>query len=186
MQKFLSQVDLRKGPIERTVRSIVRLRAPDWNSSTTKNERRDFIYYEEYWDAKDWLGIPITKWRPDGHIEDKYTEVLTRPKLDERTGEYVDNVFAGTRESYYLPFSKKNVDEIIANSTKTDKDSIKFIVKFGMEDSPDSFQMSTRNQFTYDKFVNWSWEKLREFRYWPVDDLFNRPKSATNLEFKPS
>ena len=30
MQKFLSMVDLRKGPIERSVRSIVRLRAPDW------------------------------------------------------------------------------------------------------------------------------------------------------------
>ena len=44
-----------------------------------------------------------------------------RPKLDERTGEHVDNVFAGTRESYYIPFSKKNVDEIIANSAHSDK-----------------------------------------------------------------
>ena len=31
MQKFLNKVDLRKGPIERTVRMIVRLKAPDWN-----------------------------------------------------------------------------------------------------------------------------------------------------------
>ena len=49
LQKFLSQVDLRKGPIERTVRSIVRLKAPDY--STKKHERREFLYYEEYWDA---------------------------------------------------------------------------------------------------------------------------------------
>ena len=77
MQKFLSIVDLRKGEIERSVR----LRAPDWNSSTKKNERREFIYY-----AKDWLGIPITKWRQDGHIEGRYTEVMMKPKLDERTG----------------------------------------------------------------------------------------------------
>ena len=34
-----------------------------------------------------------------------------------------------------FPFSKKNVDEIIANSTKTDKYSIKYTVKFGSEDS---------------------------------------------------
>ena len=47
--------------------------------------------------------------------------------------------------------------------------------------------MSSRNQYSYDKFTNWSWDKLHE--YWPVDDLFNCPKaarSATKLEFKPS
>ena len=114
MQMFLNKVDLRKGPIERTVTMIVRLRAPDWNSSTKKNERKEFIYYFEDWSGNDWLGIPIDPFSE--HIEGKYTEVLMRPKLDERTGEHVDNVFAGTRESYYIPFSKKNVDEIIANS----------------------------------------------------------------------
>jgi hypothetical protein len=50
MQKFLNLVDLRKGPIERTVTMIVRLRAPDWN--TAKNERKEYIYYEEYWKEK--------------------------------------------------------------------------------------------------------------------------------------
>ena len=96
MQKFLSQVDFRKGPIERTVRSIVRLRAPDWNSSTKKNERKEWIYYTEDWTANDWLGIPIN---PFGdHVEGSFTEVMMRPKLDERTGEHIDNVFAGTRE----------------------------------------------------------------------------------------
>ena len=82
---------------------IVRLKAPDWNS--TKNERKEFIYYNEDWSAKDWLGIPIDPFSE--HIEGRYTEVSMRPKLDERTGEHIDNVFAGTRESYYIPFSKK-------------------------------------------------------------------------------
>ena len=102
-----------------------------------KNERKEFIYYEEYWNAKDWLGIPI-KNPFSGHIEGKYTEVLMGPKLDERTGEHVDNVFAGTRESYYIPFTKKNVDEIIANSAHTDKFGIRYVVKLGYEDSPDA------------------------------------------------
>jgi hypothetical protein len=185
MQQFLSQVDLRKGPIERTVRSIVRLRAIDWN--TKKNERKEFIYYEEYWDAKNWLGIPITKWRPDGHIEGRYTEVMMKPKLDERTGEHIDNVFAGTRQTYYIPFTKKNVDEIIANSAHSDKFGIKYTVKFGSEDSPDAMDFSTRNQFSYDMFM-WPWDKLYEWQHWPLDDVMMRPKpdrSATNLEFKP-
>jgi hypothetical protein len=185
-EQFLNKVDLRKGEIERTVRMIVRLRAPDY--STPKHERKEFVHYTEDWNANDWLGIPIDPFQE--HVEGKYTEVMMKPKLDERSGEHVDNVFAGTRESYYIPFSKKNVDEIIANSAKSNKDSIKFYVKFGMEDSPDSFQVSTRNLFSYDRFVNFSWERLREFQYWPVDDLLNRPKTtnskSTTLEFKPS
>ena len=60
-----------------------------------------------------------------------------------------------------------------------------------MEDGPDGFSMTTRNQFSYDQFVNWDWERLKEWQYYPVDELFNRPKafkakSPTALEFKPS
>jgi hypothetical protein len=185
MQKFFNQVDLRKGPIERTVRTIVRLKAIDWN--TTKHERKEFIYYIEDWAAKNWLGIPINKWCPSEHIEGKYTEVVMRPVLDERTGEHIDNAYAGNREVYYIPFTKKNVDEIIANSAHTDKNNIRFVVKFGMEDSTDSMTSSTRNQFSYDMFL-WSWDKLYEWQNWPMDDLSMRPKpqkSATKLEFKP-
>jgi len=143
MQQFLAKVDLRKGPLERTVTTIIRLKSPDW--STEKHERKEFIYYYEDWSAKDWLGIPIDPFSE--HVEGKYLECLYRPKLDERTGELVNNVFSGTRESYYIPFSKKNVDEIIASSAHSTKESIRFIIKFAMEDSPDGFQMTTRNQF---------------------------------------
>ena len=143
MQQFLAKVDLRKGPLERTVTTIIRLKSPDW--STEKHERKEFIYYYEDWSAKDWLGIPIAPFSE--HIEGRYLEAVFRPKLDERTGEHIANIYTGTRESYYIPFSKKNVDEIIASSAHSTKESIRFIIKFAMEDSPDGFQMTTRNQF---------------------------------------
>ena len=54
-----------------------------------------------------------------------------------------------------FPESKKNVDEIIANSAHSTKESIKYIIKFGVEDGPDGFSMTTRNQFSYDQFTNW-------------------------------
>ena len=34
--------------------------------------------------GNDWLGIPIAQLSE--HIEGKYTEVMMKPKLDERTG----------------------------------------------------------------------------------------------------
>ena len=92
MQQFLNKVDLRKGPLERTVRMIVRLRAPDWSSP--KHERKEFVYYSEDWSAKDWLGIPIDPFSE--HIEGKYLEAISRPKLDERTGEHIANVLSGS------------------------------------------------------------------------------------------
>ena len=91
-------------------------------------------------------------------------------------------------ENRIIPFTKKNVDEIIANSTKSTNSSIRFVVKWGHEDAVDSISQSMRNQFSYDMFM-WEWSKLTEWQYWPVDDLTMRPKpsrSSTKLEFKPS
>ena len=181
--KFLNEADIRKGPVERTVTHMYRLKAIDWNSP--KRERKEFIYYEERWTAVNWLGIPL-KNPIDGHIEGKYMEVVTTPKLDERTGEHIDNAFAGTRESYYIPWSKNNVNEIIEKSAHSDKSGIRFTVMFDLQDSAEGFTLKTRNYFSYDQFVNWSWEKLRDYQYWPVDDCPKAFKSANKLEFKPS
>ncbi len=188
IKKWLNLVDLRKGPIERTVRTLVRLKAPDWN--TPKHERKEYLYYEEDWHGNNWLGIPVIKPGISGHIEGKYTEVITKPILDERTGEHIKNAFGGTREVYYIPFSKSTVDEIIKNSAHSDKSNIKFIVKFGREEGLDTgFAISSRNEFSYDMFL-WPFDKLCSWQFWPVDDLFSRAKAfksstATYLESKP-
>lgn len=186
IQKFLNEVDIRKGPIERTVTTMVRLKAIDWNSP--KKERKEWIYYTEDWNGVNWLGIPR---KVCENVEGKYNEVITRPKLDERTGEHIDNIFSGTREVFYIPFTKAKVDEIIKNSVGSDKSNIRFVVKFASEDGNDTIAMSVRNQFSYEVFVNATWDKLYEWQYWPKGDA-NRPvlkditKTANKLEFKPS
>ena len=121
------------------------------------------------------MGIPVNP--IDGHIEGKYFEVVTRPVLDERTGEHIDNAFDRTRETYYIPFSTKNVNEIIENSAHSDKVRYQVHHQIRDGDSPDGFSMSTRNQFSYEQFANWGWEKLKEWQYYPVDELFKRPKA---------
>ena len=134
--RFLNECDLRKGPINRTVTAMYRVKAIDWTSP--KHERKEFIWYEERWTGVNFLGIDVNPM--DGHIEGKYREVLTRPVLDQQTGENIDNAYAGIRETYYIPWSTKNVNEIIANSAHSTKESIRYIIKFGSEDSPDGFQ----------------------------------------------
>ena len=94
-EQFLNKVDLRKGEIERTVRMIVRLRAPDWSSP--KHPLREFCYYTEDWSGNDWLGIPIDPFCE--HIEGKYTEVIMKPKLDEGTGEHSLIMYFQAREN---------------------------------------------------------------------------------------
>jgi hypothetical protein len=175
IQRFLNEVDLRRGQIERSVNMLVRLKSPDFTSK--KNEMKEWVYYQETWTGPNHLGIPLSP--VSDHIEGKYMEVLTKPKLDEQTGEHIDNIFAGTRERFYIPFNKKNVDDIIKNSVTTDKTNIKFIVKFSAEDTMNTdnmaLNMSVRNQFTYNLFVC-PWERLKEWQFWPIDDISNRPK----------
>lgn len=60
--------------------------------------------------------------------------------------------------------SRKNVDEIIANSAYTSKDYIRFVVKWGIEDSQEAMAMAIRNEFSYDIFL-WSWDKLYEWQH---------------------
>jgi hypothetical protein len=188
INKFPSAVDTRKGPVERSVTMMVRLKAPDY--TTKKNERKEWLYYFETWEAKNWLNVPINPLTE--HCEGKYTEVLTRPVYDQHTGIHKDTAWGGTREVYYIPFTKTNVDEIIAKSATTDKSGIKFIVKFAAQDSISAdnmaLTMSMRNQFSYDMFL-WPWDKLYEWQCWPIDEIATRPsakRSATKLEFKPS
>ena len=53
-KRFLSAVDLTKGPILVKVVNIIRTMAVDHNSP--KRESKEMMYYTTEWEAKDWLG----------------------------------------------------------------------------------------------------------------------------------
>jgi hypothetical protein len=91
---------------------------------------------------------------------------------------------------YYIPFSKKAVDDIIAKSANTDKHSIVFTIKFGSEDNPYGYkQMPTRAQFTYELFV-WPWNQIYKHNFKPTVQAYtewvNSEKSIDGLSFDPS
>jgi hypothetical protein len=168
-RRFLERVDISKGPIERSVIAMVRLRAPDYSSNEKVPPRKEWIYYQEMWEGKDWRGTPLNPVME--HFEGRWTKQFTKPHFSKETGEidYYQLDFAKAQTIYYIPYSKKAVDDIISKSAKTDKDKgIVFTIKFGAEDSPfETRQMPTRNQFNYQQFANMSWTEICKLNYKP-------------------
>ena len=72
------------------------------------------------------------------HIEGKYEQQFTKPHINQQTGEidYMQLDPTKAQTIYYIPYSKKAVDDIISKSVNTDKESIIFTIKFGSQDNP--------------------------------------------------
>jgi hypothetical protein len=194
-RRFLSKVDVTKGPVERSVIAMVRLKAPDYlgqekdKDKTKLPERKEFLYYMEEWRGKDIRGIPLNP--VSEHVEGKWTRQFTQPHFSQETGEidYYQLDPARAQTIYYIPFSKKAVDDIIAKSVHTDKNSIVFTIKFASEDNPyGTKQMPTRNQFTYEQFV-WPWNEIYKHNFKPTVQAYqewvNSEKQKDSLSFNP-
>ena len=69
-------------------------------------------------------------------------------------------------------FKEMTIDEIIAKSDGSNIQTIKYIVKFDPEDSPDGqMRAGSRRQFSYDQFVNWTFDDLYKLHTKPWKDL---------------
>ena len=138
-RRFLSQVDISKGDIERTVTAMYRLRAPDYLSlslSSNKNKedvkvppRREFIFYMERWEAKSWRGIPLN---PVMHTVGVYNKQFLKPHYNQQDGgiDYEELDVGRAQTVYYIPYSAKKVDEIINASARSDKDTIVYCLHY--------------------------------------------------------
>ena len=110
---FLSKVDLSKGKIRIKVNTIIRQLAPDYAANEEGEKRNEFLTWNTSWYAQNWLGEKLAY---HDHIDGVYTQQLkelvrTRdPKTYEETAQYRHG---GTRQVFYVPFSKKKVEEIL-------------------------------------------------------------------------
>jgi hypothetical protein len=187
---FLSKVDVSKGPIERSVVSMVRLKAPDYSSKEKVPPRKEWIYFMEKWEGKGWNGVPLNPVAE--HIEGYWVKQFTKPHFNEQNGEIDYYVLdAGKGQTIYtIPYSKKAVDDIIAKSANTDKDSIVFTIKFGNEDTPWGPHPATRAQFSYEQFSSWSWTEICKHQYKPTVEAYNewiaKEKAKDGLSFQPT
>jgi hypothetical protein len=145
------------------------------------------------WEGKGWNGVPLNP--VSEHIEGKYNKQFTKPHFNQQTGEvdYMQLDSARAQTIYYIPYSKKAVDDIIAKSVHTDKDKgIIFTIKFGTEDNPfgQHQQMPSRNQFSYQQFSSWSWTEICKHNFKPSVQQYTewiaKEKSKDGLSFEPT
>ena len=159
-KKFLSKVDLSKGPIMVKIESMVRIMGTDLDSP--KRERKEFFYYSTLWEAKDHLNNII---RSNSHIEGKYTQQTkeTVTKYNRETGEeLVQYVRGPPRDVLTIPWDKKKANELLTSEKIFGEDSlnitniseVQYIVKFSGNPGRTSFEMSD--------FLDFKFEKLQE------------------------
>ena len=82
-------VDVSKGPIERTIVSMVRLKAPDILGQEKNKlkvpERKEILDHQERWEGLSHRGVPLNPVAE--HIEGRYEKQFTRPHFSQETGE---------------------------------------------------------------------------------------------------
>lgn len=147
-KRFLKNIDPEKYPeaIQKEVTKIVRIKAPDDSSKT--RELKEFDYWFENWYGRDWLNRRVPDVRD--HIEDMYMEQDTEPVYDRE--QLIGYKRVGQQEVFYIPFSKKAVDEIIEKSM-INKHKIKFLVKT---------QKQRNDEYSYEQFVNSTFDECVE------------------------
>jgi hypothetical protein len=118
------------------------------------------------------------------HVEGMYYEQENELVLDPQTGDAAKYRRKGQHEAYYIPFSKKIVDEIILKHN-TNPELVNFTVKFSAQDSPDGLRWGeTRQQFSYDKFANWTFDDLRKLHTKPWKDWDPNVEPTTRALYK--
>ena len=121
-KRFLSAVDLTKGPILVSVQNIIRTMAVDWNSP--KREAKEMMTYNTEWEAKDWLGNTI---RCSHESEGKYTQQTKQiqTRLNPQTGQHIQEYHMGVpRDAYTIPWNKKTAESILSGEKYFGEDSI--------------------------------------------------------------
>jgi hypothetical protein len=159
--KFLSSVDLTKGPVFVSVQSIIRIMAVDWDSP--KRERKEYFHYTAQCEAKNYKNnvIRYTQEAEGKHVE-QTKQIETR--RDQKTGEDVDLYVRGTpRDCYTIPWDKKKAQELLTSEKIFGEDSlnitnlneVQYTVKFSNSNPP-------RTAFSQEDFLNLTYQALSD------------------------
>jgi hypothetical protein len=177
--RFLNAIDIDQGKIKVEVTSMVRLKAIDY--STEKREKKEYLVFSSEWTAKNWMGKELGC----SHIEGKYwqqTKVLQYGSPDTETGRVEAYYVKGApRLIHHIPFTKKEVDRILTSEHPFGADSINItdpskVVFYGRFDNLLGVMSFRCADFTYEQFVEPSWQKFVELAIRPGGPANRKPK----------
>jgi hypothetical protein len=158
--RFLNQVDIDQGKVKVEVTRMFRLRGIDY--STEKREKKEYLLFESNWYGKNWLGEELSVQHTEGSYREQ-TKVLRYDKPDPETGRVEAYYIKGQpREVYFIPFTKKKVDEILTGQHPfgtdsvniTDPEKVIYYGKFGDILGIPSFRCM---DYTYEHFTTPEW-----------------------------
>ena len=159
-KRFISQVDLTKGPILVTVQSIVRIVAPDMTNP--KRPRREQMYYTVICEAKNHRNNIIRYTHEhEGKHQEQTKQIRT---MRHSNGEEYDIYVKGVPiDVYTIPWDKKKAEDLIKNEKVFGVDTVNItipqevncVVKFLSGNIG-------RTKFDLDDFLNLTFEKLQE------------------------
>lgn len=154
---FISRIDLSKGKFRRDIFLMKRLKAPDYDEDGEPTKPKEWIMYQEYWRAKNWLGKKLFVTNVEGVYDEATRELNT--DFDPETGDVKAEYIQGrSRTRYHIPFSKKAVDEILAK-VGTDKNEIQWYAEIPNSAKGVGFRSGN---YTYDQFVNTTWDEFED------------------------
>lgn len=144
------------------VNTIIRQLAPDYAANEDGEKRGEFLTWNTSWFAQNWLGEKLTYHsRIDGVYTQQLRELVrTRdPKTYEEIATYRHG---GIRQVFYVPFTKKKVDEILGEHpfgpdsvNITNLDQVLFYGKFTYAKPP-----FRSNSFNYEEFTTMTFQQM--------------------------
>ena len=155
-------VDKAMGEPKRIITKMIRVLAPDWND---KGLKKDYLWYLERWEGVDFIGNPINP--VNDHIEGYYDEPVVKRTINTKTNmpikmtrtennqlvqtEHDKLKVENVRRVYYIPFSKKTLDQILQDTNNWEnRDSITYKLKVSPSHTPDDL--------SYEQFANWDFK----------------------------
>jgi hypothetical protein len=158
---FFAKVDISKEPIIQTIDVMHRWKADEYYKDKDGREKtgaKEFLTYGVHLEGLDWLGNPIkASLNHEGRCEEPVKRVHVT--ADENGRQHAEYRMSGLRYKYYIPFSKKTVDDHL-EKTGSDKNTILW---YGRITHPGTTKERFRcNEYSYEQFVGTEWEDFEE------------------------
>ncbi len=152
-EQFFRKVDISKQDIHTSIDVIHRQKALEYYKDAKGREQqrvKEWLTYGLRLEGVDWLGNIIKcGLEHEGRCEEPLKRIHVT--VDENGRQHAEYKMQGTRYKYYIPFSKKAVDDLLAKY-QTDKDSVIYVfrVPYGSTNVNEKLH---NGDFTYKEFT---------------------------------